>query len=319
MRIFVSYLLALLVAAGVTSARAADIRDTGVFSAAQSAGAVNWTGFYIGGQIGYGNANHNLSVIEKHDRYCFDQFGNQLSGDPAVNSTVAPEDSFNPFVNKWDAPFAFNAEGTCENTPATETSPALGGVFADDSIPVDVASREAASLDGLNSHGIIGGGRLGFDYAAGRFLFGVYGSYDFSGMESSGSVGDFASFSVDKGDEWSLGARAGVVAGNRTLLYILAAYAQTEYEFAGRLGDDAASRDIEFNGVTVGGGIEYALSSNIFLGLEYQHTFYGEETIARANLDTGLPGHRLELRDDLDEDKIMATIKFKTGGLDQLF
>lgn len=310
---------AIAAVAAFTPANAADIGSTKDVPAIYPVNtSVNWSGFYIGGQIGYGNANHNLTVVERHDAYCFDQFGGQLSGegDNQVNTTTAPADSFNPvgFGTKTDVrglPFAFNAEGTCTNSAGEGEIPTTGGIGAIDSVAVNGNSRDVANLDGLNSHGMIGGGTLGFDYARDRFLIGVFGSYDFASMKSSGNIGDVASFDVEKGDEWSVGARAGVIAGNRTLIYLLAAYTETDYDFSGRLGDDSASRTVDFTGVTVGGGIEYAATNNIFVGLQYTHTFFDEETVASEPNASGLPGHRFELRDDLDEDKIMFTVKAK--------
>jgi outer membrane immunogenic protein len=106
---------------------------------------------------------------------------------------------------------------------------------------------------------------------------------------------------IEKGDEWSIGARAGLLVNDRTLAYILAAYTQTEYSF----GDT----DITFDGVTVGGGVEFALTQNVFLGVEGTHTFYGEELLGDTNDGNDASG--LRAYDEIGETKVMGTLKIK--------
>ena len=206
-----------------------------------SPGVVNWSGVWVGGRIGYGNANHDLST--------------------------------ETYGNEEDITFF--------------------------------------GVDGKNSAGAIGGGQVGFDLARGRFLFGVFGSYDFSGMETEVTLFDETRTLLEKGDEWSIGGRVGLIVAPRTMAYVLAAYTQTEYTFAGA-SDDGGDKDVTFDGVTVGGGVEFAVSSNIFLGLEGTHTFYGKETIWDVDLNDD--GDGLREVDDLGETKIMGTLKLKVGG-----
>ena len=93
----------------------------------------------------------------------------------------------------------------------------------------------------------------------------------------------------------------------------------TSYDFSGieniSTGGGAGkafSKETDFDGVVVGGGVEFALMSNVFLGLEYQHTFYGEEAIFDVyNKNTNVGGR---IDDDLDEDKVMGTLKIKLNG-----
>lgn len=272
-----------------SSAYASDIYGSakdGPATAASSGGVVSWTGFYIGGSLGYGNANHDLTVERYNGAYCFDKYG--------PGSAVQPEDP----TDKYNG-------GDERNVPA-------GGCDSDEAL-VDPSSKDIANLDGLNSSGLVGDARIGFDIARGRFLFGVFGSYGFNNMETTGSVGDFAGFKLEKDEEWSVGARAGVIVAPRTLAYILAAYTETTYNASGFVGPVSGSKDVDFQGVTVGGGVEFALTQNIFLGVEGTHTFYGEETL----IDSGaspVGGFGTRLNDDLDETKVMGTLKFKLNG-----
>src|SRR5690606_21133163 len=73
-------------------------------------------------------------------------------------------------------------------------------------------SREIASLDGLNSTGVVGDFRLGYDQQMGRFLFGLFGTYGLSNMDADGTNALFGdSFTLERGDDWSAGARAGIL------------------------------------------------------------------------------------------------------------
>jgi outer membrane immunogenic protein len=228
---------------------------------------VNWSGFYVGGRIGVGNANHDMDL----DVY--------------------------------------------------DLSPAAG---QPSSVPI-------SGIDGWNSSGIIGGAQVGVDKQVGRFVFGVFGSYDWSNMETNvsgiGGIGQFViggpvpggvgNVSLEKQEEWSLGGRAGVLVNPKTLVYLSAAYTETDYEFNGLapgLVTGGFSEEQTFSGVSVGGGVEFALADNIFLGLDYTHTFYGDEEWLDTCNAVGAPAacdSGLRMTDSLDEDKVMATIKFK--------
>lgn len=247
----------------VTGAVAADVytgdkslKDDSNYASGE---VVNWTGFYIGVQGGYGNANHKLSAEE----YCV----------------------------------------TDGNEPNVD---ALG------------------TIDGINSHGAIGGGRVGYDFSRGRFLAGIFAEYNFSAMETEVTIPGDPGIKVglEKDNEWSVGGRLGYLLAPRTLVYVLAAYTQTDYNVTGFEGvaleeGQFLKRSATFDGVSVGGGLEVALTGNVFLGLEYTHTFYGKETIFDAGYawDGGRHGTRVD--DELDEDKVMATLKLKLN--DNLF
>lgn len=274
---------------------------------------VNWTGFYIGGALGYGNANHQLSVQQYNGSYCLDK-------------AALPED-FDSTIPYGHHGSLNDDKGGIYNTPEAgcelkDSDAANNGPKGAADFAIDASSKEVSGIDGVNSSGLVGDARLGFDIARGRFLFGVFGSYGFNSMETDlnnalGIVGNGKTFdvtSIEKGSEWSIGARAGVIVAPRTLAYILAAYTQTDYDFSGNVTEGGVtsgfSRETTFDGVTVGGGLEFALTQNVFLGIEGTHTFYGKETV----LDTGgteVGGFGQRITDDLDETKVMGTLKIK--------
>jgi outer membrane immunogenic protein len=186
---------------------------------------------------------------------------------------------------------------------------------ADHKLSVEAYNAEESavlgSLDGLNSRGFIGGGRIGYDFQLGRFVAGPFADYNFSNIDSELKIGS-QSATVEKGDEWTLGGRAGLLVTPATLIYGLVGYTQTNYALhasgAGKLGDQ------DFKGLTGGAGIETALTKNLFIGLEYQHTWYDGETIADSATGCADCTSGVRLKDDLSEDRIMGRVSLKLSG-----
>lgn len=279
---------------------------------------VNWTGLYIGGSIGYGNAKHDLSLHDYFKDFCADKImAARPDFDPfnrrKRKHTV--ENHNNDHLGSGDAndPTDEYFRTSCE----ARTGRADGGdvdTLPDNTVTDDVTipgdSREIGNLNGVNSAGLVGDGRIGFDVQRGRFVFGVFGAYGFNDMEADGkgALSGLGDFSLEKGQEWSAGARAGILVNPRTLAYIMAAYTQTDYDLTIH-GEGGSSHETTFDGVTVGGGVEFAVTNNVFLGIEGSHTFYGKETIFDEYDAERNEGTRLD--DKLGETKVMGTLKIK--------
>jgi len=287
--------VALIAATSTLFALSAPAQATDLFTPEnayqQHPSVIHWSGLYLGGAIGYGNANHDLSARDYFKDYC-------------SNNTANP--NFDPFSDPNKSLTPENVNDPVQIINSCEEF--VGGAPTGFST-VAADSREIARLDGLNSTGVVGDIRLGYDQQSGRFVFGVFGTYGFSGMEADGSINGAGDFTLERGDDWSAGARVGALVNNRTLLYALAAYTETDYELRGTAGGDAFSQDTTFSGITAGAGVEFALNQNIFLGIEGTHTFYDEEEIFNAydpetNVGTAIT-------DDLGETKVMGTLKIK--------
>lgn len=172
---------------------------------------------------------------------------------------------------------------------------------------------ESIFVDGLNSHGPFGGGNIGCDVARGNWLLGAFADYNFGGGKTTvGASFDGKGESIDvikEGNSWVVAARAGYLFGQerRALLYALAGYGQADVDYSA--GGDATT-SATFSGFVAGAGGEYALTQNVFLGIEYQHFFGGKETLASASGE----GFTEALTDDMNRDTVQATLKIKFGG-----
>lgn len=270
---------------------------------------VNWTGIYVGAQVGHQNSNHKMSV---------EQQGYLPSG--CKNADAVDDGS--------------SADGQCK-TPQLQTandgskSCTNGGTVNSGGTGCEAPVQQyawksftgaiSAFVDGLNSSGVFGGGTVGADIQRGNLLFGVFGDYNLGsgshdvGLEAANIIGVTAK-TIEDGDSWVIAARAGVLLGQekRALLYGLAGYGQQDVTYNGIGG----SHDVTHSGWVVGAGGEYALTQNLFIGLEYQHFFGDEETI--GSLQASGPARpydsRLQFKDEVDTDKVMAKLKLKLNG-----
>jgi opacity protein-like surface antigen len=300
---------------------------------------VNWTGFYIGGQVGYQNSNHNMSVQE--DEYVNDGCDGADANDDGSCKTpqeVTPAIDANQDGKFCEGPNGGAVDnlqgGGCGTNPAivekaapkTGTICTAGGSVSSGNPtacaqPVQLVSAQkvaSAFIDGLNSSGVFGGVTAGADVQRGNIVFGVFGDYNLG--SGSHDVGvDFTdkfaltAKTIEDGDSWILAARVGVLFGEekRALLYGLAGYGQQDFTYNGFGG----SQDVTHSGWVVGAGAEYALTQNVFLGMEYQHFFGGEETIASFSPENPVAGEsKVSLKDEVDTDKVMAKLKIKLNG-----
>ena len=279
-----------------------------------------WSSIYIGGHLGYGNANHDLSLNEYFKDYCE---GVQEQDGP-VPYWHTPETGFEDLdvngsgrgyynsdlwktVDNKIAAFDGISGSTCETL--ARDSQGWGNFEAGSHYTVPGESRQLANIDGLNSHGLVGGFDIGADQQLGDWVIGVFGRYTLSGMETNGSALPDAYLNIEKGDEWTIAARLGHLVGPRTLLYGLVGYSQTDYDFTLTKGGETETENVSFSGLTVGGGLEYAMSQRVSLGIEGTHTFYGEETVF-DEYDSDL-NHGINLEDNLSETKILGTLRIK--------
>lgn len=278
--------VAMLAAFIGSSAYAADLGRGGMKDAPVDGVSVdkpiNWTSIYLGGQIGYSNSNHHIT-------------GSKFNGEctpaalPTGKAAALPDGSTERQI--------------CENDGGTWTDTKEEG--------------SDTSVNGLDSHGVFGGVRLGADLQRGNWVFGIFGDYDFSNAKATvdnvNFLGGHADHgSIEDGDSWVAAVRAGYLFGSekRALLYALAGYGQQDVSYHGTDGSDSFSKGVTFSGFVAGAGAEYALSNMVTVGLEWQHFFGGTENLVD---ERGTGWCENVINDRMQSDKIMGRINLKVG------
>ncbi len=142
---------------------------------------------------------------------------------------------------------------------------------------------DSSSSDGT----FIGGGQVGCNYQTGPFVIGIEGDVDWQRWNRAFAVGAVVPPLFVTGDNFSLSSRwqaslRGRVgyAWDRVLLYVTGGAAWTDVTvganfipFGGFPGTIASERQT-LTGATVGGGLEYAITNNLSLGVEGRFTWY---------------------------------------------
>lgn len=128
---------------------------------------------------------------------------------------------------------------------------------------------------GPNSKGFVGGGHIGYNYQINMLVLGVEASLVASGASGSKDCVP-GQIRCRSEHDWAgdLRAKAGV-ALDRTLVYGAAGVAAESVE----LKADSSKAKETIWGYTLGAGVDYALTNNIILGVEYKFTDLGRENL----------------------------------------
>ena len=182
----------------------------------------------------------------------------------------------------------------------------LGGAWGDkDWFAVGVGPLGSHDVDGF-----IGGGQVGFNYQVGTWVFGV--EADFSWADVNGHHVDNVFFGDNRTKVDWFGTVTGRIgyAFDRTLLYVKAggAWARDVYTITAT-GFFAQTSDTNW-GWTVGAGLEYGLTPNWSLKLEYNYLSFDTQRVTFVP-NTGGPFDR-----DVDQQihVLKAGINYRFGG-----
>ena len=143
------------------------------------------------------------------------------------------------------------------------------------------------------------GGFAGYNYQfTNNVVLGVEGELDYNWNEQSYDVG--LPYSVKAGSDWegSVRARLGYAFDN-ALIYATGGWALAN----GYVDANGLEQNQTFSGWTVGAGIDYALSKNVFAGLEYRYTDFGKK-----DFDGALAGFSGK---DYESNRVMARVGYK--------
>lgn len=123
--------------------------------------------------------------------------------------------------------------------------------------------------------GIGARGFIGYDAAVGPVVIGAEAGIGIGGRTAQQAVAN-GRYGVDPGFNWDLSARAGVAVDPSFLLYGRAGYRWQRTATSLVQGTTATRRTTTEDGLTFGGGAEYAVSESVAVRGEYMRTNFGD-------------------------------------------
>ena len=159
---------------------------------------------------------------------------------------------------------------------AQDAPPSIGGFRVE-----AVTGYDAAEINDDSDGGLVYGLGVGYDFQVGRR--GILGiEAEATESTNDGCVTDFLqpgdSICARAGRDFYVGARAGVMVSNRIQLYARAGYTNARFKLDYEDGTPTTTADFsisdELDGVRVGGGAQYRIGSNAYLGAEYRYSNY---------------------------------------------
>jgi outer membrane immunogenic protein len=176
----------------------------------------------------------------------------------------------------------------------------LGGAWSDaDWADVSLTGERVGNSDS----GFIGGGQVGYNQQFGNIVLGVEATLSGTTLSSDSRsvfVPASVTYSTDVNTIATVTGRLGVAA-DKWLIYAKGGWAGAQVDVSGRNTalPDSFSFDDWRNGWTVGGGLEYKVSRNISLGVEYSFIDLGSQSYTgrtAAALPVTVTDHDLQIQ-----------------------
>ncbi|MFN0218425.1 MAG: outer membrane protein [Hyphomicrobium sp.] len=191
--------------------------------------------------------------------------------------------------------------------------------------PADLGGPPGASVS-QEHEGFIGGGQVGYEHRMNNIVAGVELSYSGGeGLQSETTTSPFEAdetIRTDLNGLFTATAKLGLVLNDSWMIYAKGGYASANISvdtfdpdvFIG-IVSAAAHTSERHNGWTIGGGFEYALSSNLTLGVEYAFIDLSSET--HSTLSLASDGLTFPYDIDVEPDNIQSVslrLNFKLDG-----
>ncbi len=236
-------------------------------------GPYNWTGGYIGANIGFGGGEDHYNTSVNNNNYISNNYGNN------DGNNYGPYGSDNYGYNNYQ-PASFNASAG----DAQRSNGVIGGVQAG-------YNYQLGNFGGVL--GGFGGGLLG-GYAH-NIVVGVEADFDGTGIASGGPLSSFAQ-GFPLGTSQYVGVSSqidylGTVRGrlgyafDRVLVYGTGGFAYANVKSTVNApGQNISTSSSQFHtGYVFGGGVEVAVSNNVALRAEYLRAELDSRNIASGN------------------------------------
>lgn len=182
--------------------------------------------------------------------------------------------------------------------------------------------------------GVMGGVTLGYDWQVSNFVFGLRGSYAAGDVRAPVEYdGNFIKQRAELTSLATLEARAGVALGD-FLFYGTAGLTQAD----GTIGQDCSravvaaavsptshcalnggpdgyfrDADLQVNGDTFGGGIEYNLTDDVVIDLSYRRTQFDREIVQLGNNGNVVPAPIPPTDPELEEERVTLGFRVRLG------
>lgn len=152
-----------------------------------------------------------------------------------------------------------------------------------DAISAGSSVDDDANVDNDQSaEGIIYGAAVGYDIDLGGVVIGPEAEFTFSSAKTEFEDGDFEGFGLGRVSaerDLYLGARVGARVGDNALAYVKGGYTNATLNTTNTVGTTEFRDGYDLDGFRVGGGVEVALSQNMFLNAEYRYSKYSEAEV----------------------------------------
>jgi outer membrane immunogenic protein len=195
---------------------------------------------------------------------------------------------------------------------AAQENPAFTGPRVEALVGYDItkpgSTQDVDNADDIDQsmEGAAYGVGIGYDFAAGGALIGIEGEYMGSTAETDYDIAGVQTFGVsniEAGDDLYVGLRAGVLATPQTLVYVKGGYTNASYNVLASDNVTNTDTDIDLDGWRAGAGVEYALSTNMFIKGEYRYSNYGE---GEVEAPSGLESDRFDI--DADRHQVVVGV-----------
>ncbi|MFT4080346.1 outer membrane protein [Rhodomicrobium sp.] len=166
-------------------------------------------------------------------------------------------------------------------------------------------SQSLAGLDGISATGVIGTVEVGYDRQYGNFVGGVFFNYDFGDDVSTDAHLGPINASFKQTDSWTVGGRLGYLVNPSTLAYVLGGYTESTFELG--VSEFGFSKDVDYSGWTIGGGLQTRLGGNWFLKGEYRYTEFDTNSYKFEECENS--GYKLKVDTSVQTARLVLSYK----------